>query len=246
MELSVSTAPAPLTNCPSQPCPSTAAWVQVLLVAELEELQANPQRPARGTVLEASLDKKAGAVCSLLVGTGTLRIGDAVQAGSAFGKVRRCGGGRCSGWVGEEKLWLPGRELSLGCGLSTFPAVDQSTTFHPPIVNDPPPHPIPAHHAGQGHARRGGRGGRGGALDRGADAGPVQRAAGRRRVHCVCKRGRGARRWCVNGKGGRPGRGGARVSGGISYPQPAGSSTCWLVCMLTTPPSAPCPRSRGD
>ncbi|KAL4422503.1 hypothetical protein ABPG75_008700 [Micractinium tetrahymenae] len=60
----------------------------VLLVAELEELQSNPDRAARGTVLEATLDKKAGAVCSLLVQAGTLRVGDAVQAGSAYGKVR--------------------------------------------------------------------------------------------------------------------------------------------------------------
>lgn len=60
----------------------------VLLVAELEELQANPARSARGTVLEASLDRKAGAVCSLLVQAGTLRIGDAVQAGSAYGRVK--------------------------------------------------------------------------------------------------------------------------------------------------------------
>ncbi|KAL4421069.1 hypothetical protein ABPG77_001364 [Micractinium sp. CCAP 211/92] len=60
----------------------------VLLVAELEELQSNPDRAARGTVLEASLDKKAGAACSLLVQAGTLRVGDAVQAGSAYGKVR--------------------------------------------------------------------------------------------------------------------------------------------------------------
>ncbi|PSC70224.1 translation initiation factor IF-chloroplastic [Micractinium conductrix] len=61
----------------------------VLLVAELEELQCNPARSARGTVLEASLDKKAGAVSSLLVQAGTLRVGDAVQAGSSYGKVRQ-------------------------------------------------------------------------------------------------------------------------------------------------------------
>ncbi|KAI3430251.1 hypothetical protein D9Q98_004847 [Chlorella vulgaris] len=60
----------------------------VLLVAELEELQANPARAARGTVLEATLEKKQGAVCSLLVQSGTLRVGDAVQAGSSFGKVK--------------------------------------------------------------------------------------------------------------------------------------------------------------
>lgn len=76
--------------------PCTVCPPQVLLVAELEELQSNPERAARGTVLEASLDKKAGAVCSLLVQAGTLRVGDAVQAGSAYGKVRgrRRGAGR--------------------------------------------------------------------------------------------------------------------------------------------------------
>ena len=133
------------------------AITQVLLVAELEELQANPARAARGTVLvgvgvarpatqqhgwgasgacvlrsravgawqgnlvqgcrlcragaltsnclslppplpparhapqEASLDKKQGAICSLLVQAGTLRIGDAVQAGSAYGKASLLG-----------------------------------------------------------------------------------------------------------------------------------------------------------
>ena len=59
-------------------------------MAELEELQCNPARSARGTVLEASLDKKAGAVSSLLVQAGTLRVGDAVQAGSSYGKVPVC------------------------------------------------------------------------------------------------------------------------------------------------------------
>lgn len=52
-------------------------------MAELEELQANPTRAARGTVLEAALDKKAGAVTSLLVQNGTLKVGDAIQVGAA-------------------------------------------------------------------------------------------------------------------------------------------------------------------
>ncbi|GAB4815305.1 hypothetical protein N2152v2_002351 [Parachlorella kessleri] len=60
----------------------------VLLVAELEDLQANPERLAKGTVLEASLDKKSGPVATLLVQAGTLRVGDIVAAGSALGKVR--------------------------------------------------------------------------------------------------------------------------------------------------------------
>ncbi len=60
----------------------------ILLVAEVEDLYANPDRPARGTVIEANLDKARGPVATLLVQNGTLRIGDSLVAGSAFGKVR--------------------------------------------------------------------------------------------------------------------------------------------------------------
>ena len=60
----------------------------VLLVAELEELQANPARAAVGTVLDASLDRRSGPVTTLLVQNGTLRVGDAIVAGDAYGKVR--------------------------------------------------------------------------------------------------------------------------------------------------------------
>ena len=60
----------------------------VLLMAEVEELLANPDRPARGTIVESHLDKKTGAVATMLVAAGTLRQGDVVQAGAAFGKVR--------------------------------------------------------------------------------------------------------------------------------------------------------------
>ncbi len=60
----------------------------VLLVAEVEDLQANPDRPAKGTVIEAHLDKAKGPVASLLVQNGTLRVGDVLVAGSVFGKVR--------------------------------------------------------------------------------------------------------------------------------------------------------------
>lgn len=59
----------------------------VLLMAEVEELLANPDRPARGTIVESHLDKKTGAVATMLVAAGTLRQGDVVQAGAAFGKV---------------------------------------------------------------------------------------------------------------------------------------------------------------
>jgi translation initiation factor IF-2 len=60
----------------------------ILLVSEVEDLYANPNRPARGTVIEAHLDKARGAVASLLVQNGTLKVGDILVAGSAMGKVR--------------------------------------------------------------------------------------------------------------------------------------------------------------
>ncbi|ASC69845.1 Translation elongation factor EF-4, membrane-bound GTPase [Halomicronema hongdechloris C2206] len=60
----------------------------LLLVAEIEDLQANPDRLAKGTVIEANLDKARGPVATLLVQNGTLKVGDAVVAGSVFGKVR--------------------------------------------------------------------------------------------------------------------------------------------------------------
>lgn len=60
----------------------------ILLVAEVEDLQANPERPAKGTVIEANLDKTRGPVATLLVQNGTLRVGDILVAGSALGKVR--------------------------------------------------------------------------------------------------------------------------------------------------------------
>ncbi|MGC9502208.1 translation initiation factor IF-2 [Baaleninema sp.] len=60
----------------------------LLLVAEIEELSANPDRPAKGTVIEAHLDKARGPVATLLVQNGTLRVGDVLVAGSVFAKVR--------------------------------------------------------------------------------------------------------------------------------------------------------------
>ncbi|WP_017718591.1 translation initiation factor IF-2 [Kamptonema formosum] len=60
----------------------------ILLVAEVEQLSANPDRPAKGTVIEAHLDKARGPVATLLVQNGTLQVGDVLVAGSAFGKVR--------------------------------------------------------------------------------------------------------------------------------------------------------------
>lgn len=60
----------------------------VLLVAEIEELKANPDRAAVGTVIESNLDKGRGPVATVIVANGTLKVGDAIVAGSSFGKVR--------------------------------------------------------------------------------------------------------------------------------------------------------------
>ncbi len=60
----------------------------VLLVTEVEDLQANPDRLAKGTVIEAHLDKAKGPVATLLVQNGTLRTGDVLAAGPVLGKVR--------------------------------------------------------------------------------------------------------------------------------------------------------------
>ena len=60
----------------------------VLLVAEIKELKANPNRAARGIVIEARLDKGRGPVATLLVQNGTLKSGDIIVAGTAVGRVR--------------------------------------------------------------------------------------------------------------------------------------------------------------
>jgi translation initiation factor IF-2 len=60
----------------------------VLLVADLQELKANPDRPAIGTIVEAELDKARGAVATALIQTGTLKVGDITVVGETFGRVR--------------------------------------------------------------------------------------------------------------------------------------------------------------
>jgi translation initiation factor IF-2 len=60
----------------------------ILLVSEVEDLQANPYRSAKGTVIEAHLDKAKGPVATLLVQNGTLKSGDVLAAGSVLGKIR--------------------------------------------------------------------------------------------------------------------------------------------------------------
>lgn len=60
----------------------------ILLVAEMEELKANPDRLATGTVIEAKLEKGRGSVATLLVQNGTLKVGDPIVVGNTFGRVR--------------------------------------------------------------------------------------------------------------------------------------------------------------
>jgi translation initiation factor IF-2 len=60
----------------------------ILLVADLQELKANPKRPAIGTIVEAELDKGRGPVATAIVQTGTLRVGDVIVVGETYGKVR--------------------------------------------------------------------------------------------------------------------------------------------------------------
>ncbi len=60
----------------------------VLLVAEMADLKANPNRKARGTIIEAQLDKGRGPVATVLVQSGTLQIGDPIVAGASYGRIR--------------------------------------------------------------------------------------------------------------------------------------------------------------
>ncbi len=60
----------------------------IILVAEMEELKANPNSAARGVIIEAQLDKGRGPVATVLVQNGTLRVGDSIVAGTTHGKVR--------------------------------------------------------------------------------------------------------------------------------------------------------------
>ncbi len=60
----------------------------VLLVADMQELKANPNRPAEGTVIEARIDKSRGPIATVLVQNGTLNVGDFIIAGTSVGRVR--------------------------------------------------------------------------------------------------------------------------------------------------------------
>ncbi len=60
----------------------------ILLVAEMGEYKANPSRYAMGTVIESRLDKQVGPIATVLIGNGTLRLGDPIVVGTSYGKVR--------------------------------------------------------------------------------------------------------------------------------------------------------------
>ncbi len=60
----------------------------IILTAEMKELKANPNKPARGAIIEAQLDKGRGPVATVLVQEGTLNVGDPVVAGAAYGRIR--------------------------------------------------------------------------------------------------------------------------------------------------------------
>ena len=60
----------------------------IILTAEMMELKANPNKPARGAIIEAQLDKGRGPVATVLVQEGTLNVGDPIVAGAAHGKIR--------------------------------------------------------------------------------------------------------------------------------------------------------------
>src|SRR5699024_1359295 len=60
----------------------------ILLVAEMKELKANPNRHAIGTIIEANLDKAKGPMATILIKNGTLRFGDAIVSGTCSGRIR--------------------------------------------------------------------------------------------------------------------------------------------------------------
>jgi len=66
----------------------TTLLEMIILVADMKELKANPNKKARGTVVEAALDKGRGPVATILVQDGTIRVGDPVVAGCVYGKIR--------------------------------------------------------------------------------------------------------------------------------------------------------------
>lgn len=89
----------------------------LLLVAEMRELKANPNAPARGVAIEAHLDKGRGPVATVLVQRGTIRVGDAVVMGASWGRTR----GLLDDTGRKIKEALPGAPVEI-IGLSSVPS----------------------------------------------------------------------------------------------------------------------------
>jgi len=88
----------------------------ILVVSEVRDIKANPNKLATGTVIEAKLDKGRGPVATLLVQNGTLKHGDSIVVGACYGKVRRM----CNDAGKEVKEALPGTPVEI-IGLSEVP-----------------------------------------------------------------------------------------------------------------------------
>lgn len=97
----------------------------ILLVAEIEELKANPNRLAIGTVIEAKLDKGRGVIASLLIQNGSMKVGDIVVVGNEYGKVRTMHNERNE----QLKVALPSTPVEI-TGLSGVPIAGDPFMVH--------------------------------------------------------------------------------------------------------------------
>lgn len=95
----------------------------LLVVAEMEDLKANPSRPAAGVVIEARLDKSRGPLATVLIQTGTLRTGDTVVVGTTWGRVRAM----FNNMGKQVKKALPASPVEL-LGLSSVPQAGDTLT----------------------------------------------------------------------------------------------------------------------
>ena len=98
----------------------------LLLVAEIGELKANPNKPAQGVVIEAKLDRKRGPSTTVLVQDGTLKIGDFIVAGSAYGRVKAMSNDQGK----PVQSVLPGYPAEV-LGFSTVPDAGDQLTVAP-------------------------------------------------------------------------------------------------------------------
>jgi len=97
----------------------------ILLVADVQELKANPNRPAAGVVIEAHLDRARGPLATVLVQQGTLKVGDAIVAGDAWGRVKAL-----LDHLGKRQQKATPAQAVEVLGLSTLPeSGDQVTAF---------------------------------------------------------------------------------------------------------------------